>query len=186
MKKMPTVFVRDWEGDRSRVTQEVNPEAAWVLAGEGVPMNKLDGTACMVLVGKLYKRYDAKRGKTPPVDFIPADEPDENTGHWPGWVPVGPNDKWHLSAWGEGDFPDGTYELVGPKIYGNPEGFETHQLISHRDEELLRLPDHFPRTYDSLREYMEGMPIEGIVWHHPDGRMAKLKLSDFGFKRSNG
>jgi hypothetical protein len=26
--------------------------------------------------------------------------------------------------------------------------------------------------------------IEGIVWHHPDGRMAKLKLRDFGVKRA--
>jgi hypothetical protein len=25
--------------------------------------------------------------------------------------------------------------------------------------------------------------IEGLVFHHPDGRMAKIKLRDFGMKR---
>jgi hypothetical protein len=24
--------------------------------------------------------------------------------------------------------------------------------------------------------------IEGIVWHHPDGRMVKIKKKDFGYK----
>ena len=24
------------------------------------------------------------------------------------------------------------------------------------------------------------LDIEGIVWHHPDGRMAKIKRRDFG------
>lgn len=186
MKKIPTLFIRDWEGNKSLVTKEINPEAAWVIAGEGVPMVKLDGTACMVLDGKLYKRYDAKNGKTPPEDFVSADDPDEVTGHWPGWVPVGEKDKWHLEAWerDKDNLPDGTYELVGPKIQGNPEGWEQHTLINHRDEEMLRLSDHFPRSYESLYEFLDGMAIEGIVWQHSDGRMAKLKLSDLGLKRA--
>lgn len=28
------------------------------------------------------------------------------------------------------------------------------------------------------------MNIEGIVFHHPDGRMAKIKLRDFGISRA--
>jgi hypothetical protein len=27
--------------------------------------------------------------------------------------------------------------------------------------------------------YLHARPYEGIVWHHPDGRMAKLKKRDF-------
>ena len=46
MQKIPTLFERDWTGDRSRVLDKVNPEAAWVLAGEGVATRKRDGTAC--------------------------------------------------------------------------------------------------------------------------------------------
>ena len=30
---------------------------------------------------------------------------------------------------------------------------------------------------------MDGEDIEGLVWHHPDGRMAKLKMRDMDLKR---
>ena len=37
-----------------------------------------------------------------------------------------------------------------------------------------------PITYDTLRDNLTGdFRFEGIVWHHPDGRMAKLKRRDF-------
>ena len=78
---------------------------------------------------------------------------------------------------------DGTYELIGPKVQGNPEGSETHALVSHGDLKLILDPQP-PRDFDGLRAWMEGQNIEGIVWHHSDGRMAKLKLRDFGLKRS--
>ena len=41
----------------------------------------------------------------------------------------------------------------------------------------------FPRTYDQIKDALENTDIEGIVWHHPDGRMVKIKKKDFGFKR---
>jgi hypothetical protein len=44
-----------------------------------------------------------------------------------------------------------------------------------------------PRGYDELREYLArldskyapGHLAEGIVFHHPDGRRAKIKRKDF-------
>ena len=74
--------------------------------------------------------------------------------------------------------PDGTYELLGPKVQGNVEQFSAHTLLAHGRE---LLPDA-PRDFDSLRAYFDGS-IEGIVWHHPDGRMVKIKGRDFGIKR---
>lgn len=41
-----------------------------------------------------------------------------------------------------------------------------------------------PRAFDALREYLRGRDIEGVVWHHPDGRMVKIKGKDFGLKRA--
>ncbi len=119
MKKIISLFQRNYDTDRL-VRDEVTPGAEWVLAGEGVPTRKFDGTCCMVRDGKLYKRHDVKRGKTAPPDFEPAQDPDPVTGHLPGWLPVGdgPEDKWHREAW-QAQFPwlrDGTYELCGPKI----------------------------------------------------------------------
>jgi len=37
-----------------------------------------------------------------------------------------------------------------------------------------------PRTFDAMKDYLSRNVIEGIVWHHPDGRMAKIKRKDMG------
>ena len=36
----------------------------------------------------------------------------------------------------------------------------------------------------TIKAYLADGKIEGIVWHHPDGRMVKIKAKDFGIKRS--
>jgi Family of unknown function (DUF5565) len=178
MKKTVSLFQRNYDGDRL-VRNEIVPGAEWVASGEGVATRKIDGTCCMVRGGKLFKRYDAKAGKTPPAGFEPAQDADTVTGHWPGWLPVGdgPDDKRHREA----DMPteDGTYELCGPKVQSNPEGYEKHVLVRHGSEVL---PD-CPRTFDALREYLSDGAIEGIVWWHEDGRVVKIKGKDFGIKR---
>lgn len=188
MKKIPTIFERDWDGDRSRVIDKPNPAAAWVFAGEGVATRKLDGTSCLVEGGKLFKRREIKKGQTPPPEFVLADH-DEETGKTVGWMPVTDSAEdahhrkgfWSAEQWyGEGKVPDGTYELVGPGVQGNPERFEITVLQKHSD--VIEYEDA-PRTFEGLREWLAGKDIEGLVWHHPDGRMAKIKLRDFGLKR---
>lgn len=182
MKKTPTIFERDWDGDRSRVVDQPHPDCGWVFAGEGWPTRKIDGTCCMVRDGKLYKRRELKKGETPPADFEIADV-DQETGKTVGWVPVGdgPEDARHreaLEMWAS--LENGTYELVGPKVQGNPENYQFHELVAHRN---LQLNEDVPRTFDGLREWLTGRDIEGLVFHHPDGRMGKIKLRDFGLKR---
>ena len=39
-------------------------------------------------------------------------------------------------------------------------------------------------TFDGIRDYLRAHDMEGVVWHHPDGRMAKIKARDFGIKRA--
>jgi hypothetical protein len=34
-----------------------------------------------------------------------------------------------------------------------------------------------------IAQYLREHDIKGIVWHHPDGRMAKIKGKDFGINR---
>lgn len=205
MKKIPSLFKRNYGGDRL-VYDEVVPASEWVLSGEGLATVKYDGTACLISENKLYKRYDRKLtkrarrchfdkegnritiGPIPELDFKPApngwmpceDEPNENTGHWPGWVSVGhePEDKWHRQAWimGGHNLPSGTYELVGPKIQNNPYCLESHQLWVHGGTKIFNAP----RTYEKLCEWFTEHEVEGIVWHHPDGRMVKVKRTDWG------
>jgi hypothetical protein len=189
MQKIISLFQRNYDGDRL-VRDEVVPGAEWVIAGEGVATRKWDGTCCMVRDGKLYKRYEVKPGKKPPVNFEPATGVDVNTGKQQGWVPVGdgPEDKWHREAFdelrftsGTGRHPDGTYELCGPNVQGNPEHLARHYLIPHGKDVLEYPPE---RTFAAIRYYLDTHDFEGIVWRHPDGRMVKIKKKDFGLKRS--
>lgn len=175
MRKITSLFKRDYEGTRF-VYDEVVPGAEWVLAGEGVATRKFDGTCCLVQGGRLFRRFDATVGSTPPAGFVAAQEPDATTGHWPGWMPVGdgPEDRWHREAF-TGAEADGNYELCGPKVQGNPDHFNRHTLVPHGREVLADAP----RTYAALKAYLEAREIEGIVWHHPDGRMVKLQRRDF-------
>jgi hypothetical protein len=178
MRKIPTVFERDWDGDRSRVIDRVNPAAQWVFDGEGVATIKLDGTCCMVRDGKLYARREVRSGKPDP-DGFELSEHDKTTDKRVGWVQIDGSPEWrrHAEAF-DGKLPDGTYELVGPKVQGNPEGFSEHRLVPHGAEKV-----DAPSSFNELRSYLDGKDIEGLVWHHPDGRMAKIKLRDFGLKR---
>ena len=190
MEKIISLFQRNYETDRL-VREEVVESAEWVLAGEGQPTRKFDGTCCMVSDGKLWKRHDVRKGKNPPIEWVRAEPaPDPVTGHWPGWVPVGdePDSRWHREAFEvSGGLRDGTYELVGPKIQGNPECFAAHTLIRHG----LETSPNCPRDFEGIKNFLasggwlkvEPFSIEGIVWHHPDGRMVKIKTRDFGLKR---
>ena len=186
MKKIMSLFVRDYVGiyDKTRdylVRDGITPGAEWVANGEGVATRKYDGTCCMVLDGKLFKRYDAKWGKTPPAGFQPAQ--DLIDGHRTGWVPVMdvPQDRWHRLAF-TGKEPNGTYELCGPKVRNNPENFPEHVLVPHGAD----VWSYVPRTFSELRHYLYITDIEGIVWHHRDGRMVKIKGKDFGSLRGAG
>lgn len=184
MKKIISLYQRNYEGDR-QVRDEVTPGAEWVLAGEGIATRKWDGTCCMIDNKLLYKRYDAKRGKIPPPGFEQAQEPDPVTGHWPGWLKVSDDakeDQWFREGYANtdiNDIDDHTYELCGPKINGNPEKLEKHILIPHGGNHI----HHLIIDFRHLGHFFTIANIEGIVWHHPDGRMVKIKAKDFGIQR---
>jgi hypothetical protein len=186
MKKIPTLFVRDPD-DMRRVTRRVHPDCVWVVVGEGVATRKYDGTCVMFDGERWWARREVKPGKSAPSTFIPV-ETDEATGKTVGWEPIEQSAyaKYHAEALNLDDlgfgrtYPPGTYELCGPKVNGNPEDQKSHVLIEHAG--AYRMEDYLsplPLDYDGLAHYLELSPFEGIVWHHPDGRMAKLKRRDF-------
>lgn len=181
MQKIPTLFKRD----RQYIAyDEVNPTCKWVLGGEGVATVKWDGTACMILDGVLYRRHEISVNKPRPEGWRPAEtQPDYLTGRWVGWSPVGdgPDDKWHRNGLRRAQQPitDGTYELCGPKIQGNPHQLNAIILIPHGRHVI----EADPRTFRAIHDFLaRDHTMEGIVWHHPDGRMAKIKKRDFGLR----
>lgn len=183
MKKIISLFSRNYEGDRL-VRDEVVYGAEWVGSGEGEATRKYDGTCCMIREGILYKRYTVKRNRLVPEGFEPATAVDLNTGKQEGWVRVGEGneDAWHREAFNELiEKPDGTFELCGPKVQGNAEKLSTHRLLPHGAD----IWPYAPRDFKGLKGFFEIHDIEGIVWHHPDGRMVKIKAKDFGVKRCN-
>jgi hypothetical protein len=181
VRKIPTLFVRDFEHDPRNLTREVTPGCEWVIAGEGTPTRKYDGT-CVMFDGTVWwARREVKEGKMPPSGFVPLGT-DEETGKTVGWEPVERSSfaKWHAEAAADDDghgWDLGTYELVGPKVNGNPENAPSHMLLMHEDAQIL---DDAPRDFDSLAVWLHARDYEGIVWHGgPDGRMAKIKKRDF-------
>ena len=214
MKKIPSIFKRDYEGNRLAY-DEVVEGCEWVFT-DGIPTYKWDGTACAVRGNALFKRYDRrvskkakKRGKSffesdfkdAPNGWIPAESsPNIHTGHWPGWLLVDENanaDRWHREGYENTliKLKFHTYELVGPKIQGNPHHLEAHELYPHG----VAIDDKWQLAsfgFDTLKAFLQGFPYEGLVFYHASDfektniaytpivdspRMAKIRRKDFGF-----
>lgn len=182
MRKIPTLFERDWEGDRSLVLDRVVPGCEWVLAGEGVATRKYDGTCVMLDEdGSWWARREVKAGKDAPSGFL-LEETDETTGKRVGWEPIdqSPFYRFFVEALAMKTLEPGTYELCGPKVQGNPEDFALYHVLVKHDE----APSYeVERSFAGIRDFLADHDVEGLVFHHGDGRMAKIKKCDFGLRR---
>lgn len=186
MKKIPTLFTRVFENRRIvDILPEITPGCEEAFKN-GIATVKYDGSCCAIINGEFYKRYDAKKGKKPPVGAIPCCEPDPITGHHPHWVKIdenNPDDKWFVKAAEHGrrvmsdGLRDGTYEAVGKHFNGNPYRMEHDTLIPHGFVVL-----DVKRDFDSVKEYLTTHDIEGIVFWLNYEPVCKIKRSDFGLK----
>ncbi|GGV36486.1 hypothetical protein GCM10010182_70790 [Actinomadura cremea] len=183
MEKIPTVFDRD---DRFRVVDRPRADCAWVFDGQGVGTEKLDGTNVRLTVRsgqivRVEKRRNPSRSQ-------------KQQGIVDGWyvdtAEGSPEDKWTLEAARNTDvseWPDGEHscEALGPRIQGNPLDLEEHRCVPFN----LHVPayEEVPRSYRELQDFLAALEsrfspghlAEGIVFHHPDGRRAKIKRKDF-------
>jgi len=170
MQKIPTMFLRDESVKGHPVLPVVKPECQWVLDGEGEATVKHDGTNVKIQSGTLWKRQKPKDRDYDEASYVPCARTD-------------PADRWAFEAFDRVEkVRDGVYELVGPKVQGNPDHLPAHALICvvPPADELVIPADHFYRTFDGIRDFLARNQYEGIVFHHCDGRMAKIKRRDFG------
>lgn len=183
MEKIPTIFDRD---DHFRVTDRVRAGCEWVFAGEGDATEKLDGMNVRLTVrGGVLVRVEKRRNPS---------KLQKKQGVKDGWYvdadEFGPEDRWifeaargtDVSKWPDGEHP---CEALGPNIQGNPLGLERHLCVPFNREAPVY--QQVPRSFDGLRDFLRqmesrfapGHAAEGIVFHHPDGRRAKIKRKDF-------
>ncbi|WP_433273979.1 hypothetical protein ACQPZF_20485 [Actinosynnema sp. CS-041913] len=183
MEKIPTLFERD---DRFRVIDRPRADCAWVFEGQGVGTEKLDGTNVRLTVrsGHLV-RVEKRRNPS---------KAQKELGIVDGWyvdtAADAADDKWILAAarntdvsgWADGEH---SCEALGPRIQGNPLGLDDHLCVPFNVE--VPVYAEVPRDYRELRDFLStldsrfapGSLAEGIVFHHPDGRRAKIKRKDF-------
>lgn len=203
MHKIPTLLKKN-PNDLGLVIKELT---------EGLPSPselqmrvKWDGQACLIRDGKLFTRYDAKprynkkgqlkQAKSLPKGSIECQAADPISGHHPYWVPVEgdtPQYKWVAEAFINSldkglPLDDGTYEAIGPHHQSNPHGLEEDILQSHavtlQDMGYeLKLKDDAADLYDQLQEFFKDFPFEGIVLYAEGVPVAKIRRSDFGYKK---
>jgi uncharacterized protein DUF5565 len=194
VRKIPTLFRRDPD-QPALITRDVHPDCQWVLDGEGLATRKFDGSCVGFFAvengaplvhggrhsgdgGVWLARREVKPGKPAPAGFI-AEQSDPATSKTVGWEPIEQSS--FVKLFNEavprlGAYPYyGTYELCGPRINGNPENFALHTLVRHESAERLK---GVPLDFDGLIAWLLRQTCEGVVWHGPDGLMAKLKVRD--------
>ena len=181
MKKIPSLFARTFANHRVvGITDEITPGCDEAFL-HGDATIKIDGSCCAMIGGEFYKRYDAKKGKKPPVGAIPCCEADPVTGHHPHWVKVdfnNPDDKWFARAYrNTPELHNGTYEAIGKHFNGNPYGLCDDILEPHG----VKVVD-VERTFDGIKKYLEENNIEGLVFWLNGEPVCKIKRSDFGLQ----
>jgi hypothetical protein len=184
MEKIPTIFER---GADFKVLDKRRQGCEWVFAGEGRATEKLDGSNVRLTVraGQVV-RVEKRRNPT---------KTQKERGVIDGWYvdadEYAKEDK-HLFAAVKGTdvegWPDGEHscEALGPNIQGNPLALAKNLCLPFNLEAPVY--ENVPRSFDELKAFLAaldskfapGHRAEGIVFHHPDGRRAKIKRKDFG------
>lgn len=184
MKKIKTIFNRNWEGDGKITTEMVVDKE---VLGISIATEKLDGTNVRITVrNHMVVRVEKRRNPTKLEKHKGIEEP------WYTEATAGdPQDKWIFDGIDNTDFsevPDGEWsgELLGTNIQGNPLNLPTNRIVFFS---LGQAPvfENVPTTFEELKEWLPKQKskygndcgIEGIVWHSPDGQMFKIKTKDF-------
>ena len=191
MPKLESPYVRKEINGKYVCTPKVAEGYEWVFKDETVmAIEKLDGTNVSIVIedGMIKSIFN----RTERIPFF-------NSG------------KRHiieglLESYERGycNLTDGQYfgELIGEKVNGNPYKIDGHIWIPFAtySQNHLRYKSwgKYPKDYETIREWFKTlMPlftmkrgdkegfVEGIVFTHPDGRMAKLRRDMFDWYYEN-
>lgn len=186
MRKILTIFDRNWDSNR-KVNEKLIVDFDFENA---IATEKLDGMNIRLTIrnGQVV-RVEKRRNPSKDQKKIGIVDP-----WYVDAISTASEDKWIFDAVENTDLtkvPDGEWsaEAIGKNIQGNPLSLDGNQVF------IFSLPewrakitfDTVPFTFDELHKFFENqksligndVPIEGIVWHHPNGDMVKIKRKDF-------
>ncbi len=191
MPKLESPFVRKQTDEGYVVTSEINPGYEWVFEDPSVmAIEKLHGTNVSIVIweGNIISVWN----RTERIPFF-------NKGK--RFIIEG-----ILNSFENGyleKLQDGQHfgELIGPKVNGNPYKLLKHIWIPFKTYARKNLSykswGKYPKDFDSISEWFktlmplyglrihgkrfqeQEMFVEGVVFTHPDGRMAKLRKDMF-------
>lgn len=191
MPKIECPFIRKEIDGKYLVIDKINTGYEWVFEDEEVmAIEKLDGTNVSIVIveGVVTQVYN----RTERIPFI-------NKGK--KWIIEGllnSKERGYLEFLGDGQHFG---ELIGPKVNGNPYRLDEHLWIPFKTfcQKHLRYKSwgKYPKDFQTISEWFkELIPlyslmkgergfVEGIVFTHPDGRLAKLRRDMFDWYYNN-
>jgi len=191
--KIHSPFVRKMVNDRYVVTPEVDPEYKWVFEDEGVKaVDKIDGTNICIRVEN--KKVTRIFNRTQEKDLFP---PGTTQSRWEGACMEGlarAIQKDWLKGLEDGDHYG---ELIGELFNGNPHKIQGNiwvpfSYLARKCHWRSWIKNQYPKDFESVSNWFKELPslfnqatklesvmTEGLVFLHPDGRMAKLRRDMF-------
>jgi len=182
MSTIPTLFVPAAYGGQWRYSPTLRPGLEWV-AKHGMAQRRYDGIS-MRYTGGCWMQWQAWPGGYGPAPsgwLVERDAPRGEKAY--GWAPIQPGTtvaRWVVEAVGDARLARiGTYELCGPGIHFNPEGFARPRLIYHGDAEVL---DGVPTDLEALGRWFARRwgTCSGVIWKHRGNlrQFAKVNPAD--------
>lgn len=187
MPKLYPPFMRVELEGKYIITDQIDPEYAWVFEEPGVlATEKLDGTNVSIIIkyGQIISMYN----RTNQVPLLNKEK------HYISEGILASYRKGYIDLLADGQHFG---ELIGEKVQGNPYKIEGHLWIpfkTYAKEHLVYKSFHkYPKNYEHWSNWFKEdlfsllyrrrtgivAPAEGIVFVHPDGRMSKLRRDMF-------
>ena len=176
------------------VTPEVEDGYEWVFADDNViACEKLHGTNVSIVVeqGAVVAIYN----RTERIPFINKGKRHITEGVLEAWA------RGYIDTLGDGQHFG---ELIGEKLHGNPYKIRGHVWVPFarcKTNLAFKSWGKYPKTFESIGEWFKELQplycwrahpkedakdphaglsfVEGVVFHHADGRMAKLRRDMF-------
>jgi len=200
MKKIPTLFDRDWNGNR-KVIAQLDPrlEGKEIDWSQAICTEKFNGTNVAFTIENnqvinYWKRKNpSKEEKKLNIEpsYIEVDFEDPNTKYITKAITEYMWKDFHKMY----PIPNGLYsaELIGPKIQGNPYNLNFYYFIFFSIPDFIKnytfdmqSPNYLllRNTLPLLKSHLNpNVSIEGLVWHFPDKSMIKIKTEDFDYRK---